>query len=118
MLWLRPNTAVVASVLWILPLVPLVPITFYVVRRQLGLSIISQLAGLMVPIGCSAAALAVLAVVAVLLHPASEVVMLAALVSTGMVSYFALVLMFDSEVRDLVSSLHRSLFRRLGEFVR
>jgi O-antigen/teichoic acid export membrane protein len=114
MLLLRPKTAVAASFLWFIPLVPLVPITVFVVRRRVGLSIRSQLDGLFVPVSCSAIMLAILAAVGFLLRGEPQVIRLGIFVATGVLSYIGLVLLFDREIRGMAVTQYRSMFSPLS----
>jgi O-antigen/teichoic acid export membrane protein len=118
MLLFHPQTTVLASLLWILPIVPLMPITIYVVSRRVGLSVSSQFRGLLAPIGCTAVALSAVIVVETLLRSSSDVIVLAASVTTGVLVYIGLVVQFSSEIRRIAISQYSFLFRRLSGLVR
>ena len=54
LLWRRPHDALTASLLWVAPLAPLLPITVFVVRREKGMSAALQLKGVAGPTVCAA----------------------------------------------------------------
>lgn len=99
---LRPHDPLLASLLWCAPLVPLVPATLHVVRREIGLSYMAQLADVLPPVAAAvlmavcAAGLARLQAIGV---PA-PVTLVTQIVSGGIL-YCVLLLLLDRRARDL-----------------
>ncbi|CAN7291630.1 oligosaccharide flippase family protein [Phenylobacterium sp. LjRoot225] len=98
----QPHSPMLASLLWCAPLVPLIPATLYVVRRETGLSYVAQLADVL-PAVVAAAVMALCAAGLARLQgigvPAP--VTLAAQISAGGVIYAALLLLLDRRAREL-----------------
>lgn len=100
---LRPQAPVLACLLWCAPLLPLIPATLFVVRRETGLSYAAQLVDILPPVVAAAvmalcaAALARLQALGV---PAPAT--LAVQIVSGGVIYVTLLLALDRRARELV----------------
>jgi PST family polysaccharide transporter len=107
LLALRPTTAGWAAVCWVLPLVPLMPVTVWAVRREAGLSVSEQLRPLWRPLSYNLAmALAVL-LAREEFEASSAALRLALSVAAGIGVYGCLLLAFDQEalpVRRFIAS--------------
>jgi O-antigen/teichoic acid export membrane protein len=104
---LRPAAAGWAAVCWVLPLVPLMPITVWAVRREARLSIAEQLAPLWKPLTYNLAMILAVLLVKEEFAASSAVLRLAASVVTGAGVYGCLLLAFDQEalpVRRFIAS--------------
>jgi PST family polysaccharide transporter len=101
---LRPQSPLLASLAWCAPLVPLLPATLHVVRRETGLSYAAQLAVVLPPVVAAvvmALGAAGLSRLQALGAPAPAT--LAAQIVAGGVIYVALLLLLDRRARDLVA---------------
>ena len=113
MLWLRPHDALTASLLWVAPLAPLLPITLYVVRRETGVSAALQLKGVAGPTLCAAGMAAAVWAVRPWLTGLPAPAQLAACVALGATVYLLLVLATDGQARREAASAAGMAARRL-----
>lgn len=113
---LRPHAPMVASLLWCAPLVPLVPATLHVVRRETGLSYAAQLADIL-PALVSAAVMALCAGALARLQAigAPAPLTLATQIVAGAAIYPLLLLALDARAREL---FFRQLAARLPGLMR
>ena len=114
MVCLRSDSAVVESLLWVAPLVPLMPLTFYIVQREAGMSVATQLSGAAGPAVCALAMAAAVLAVSRPLAGYSDLATLALSVTTGVLVYTGLILASDGEARALAIRPVRAIGSRLG----
>lgn len=117
MLWLGSRDPFVASLLWVAPLIPLAPLTLYVVRRETGLSVAIQLRGVAGPMLCAAGMAAAVIGARPLLAALPAALQLAACVGIGGATYLGLVLLTDPQARREAGAIPAAAHRRLGRRV-
>ncbi len=108
---LRPRGPLIASLLWVVPLLPLVPLTLEIIRREAKISLGAQLRDMVAPSLCLAGMVAGVMLTETMLRGVSAPTLLAAGVVNGALIYAVLVVALDSEARALL--LGRLRGRRL-----
>ncbi len=114
LLWLQPRSLLLASLLWFAPLVPLMPLTIMAVRREAGLSALTQLRHLRAPVGFVACMLGAVFIVQRATGQLPPAEALAAAISAGGITYLTLLLLIDREARALAARQLRATARRAG----